>query len=70
MNNVWLLIYITSLYTAIEKENDEIVKLLLTNDKLDINIINISKYVFFNIILNEAFQWYSKWYISMEFKIK
>ena len=26
---------------AVEKENIEIVKLLLTNDKLDINLLNI-----------------------------
>ena len=31
----------SALYLAIEKENIEIVKLLLTNDKLDINILNI-----------------------------
>ena len=30
---------------AIEKENIEIIKLLLTNDKLDINIINILNYI-------------------------
>ena len=31
-------IYKTALYLAVEKENIEIVKLLLANDKLDINI--------------------------------
>ena len=31
-------IFKTALYLAVEKENIEIVKLLLTNDKLDINI--------------------------------
>ena len=31
----------TALYLAVEKENIEIIKLFLTNDKLDINIINI-----------------------------
>ena len=31
----------TALYLAVEKENIEIVKLLLTNDKLDPNILNI-----------------------------
>ena len=40
-NNI---IYKTALYLAVEKENIEIVKLLLTNDKLDINLLNI----FFN----------------------
>lgn len=34
--------YITALYYAVEKGNYEIVKLLLTNKKLDINLINIS----------------------------
>ena len=36
-----MLFYKTALYLAVEKENIEIVKLLLMNDKLDINIINI-----------------------------
>ena len=36
----------TALYLAVEKENIEIVKLLLTNDKLDINLLNI----FFNFL--------------------
>ena len=30
----------TALYSAIEKENTEIVKILLTNDSLDINNLN------------------------------
>ena len=37
-------IYRTALYTAVEKENIEIVKLLLTNEKLDINVLNILFY--------------------------
>ena len=35
----------TALYLAIEKENIEIVKLLLSNEKVDINIINIFKFI-------------------------
>ena len=31
----------TAFYCAVEKGNIEIIKLLLTNDKLDINILNI-----------------------------
>ena len=31
----------TALYAAVDKGNIEMVKLLLTNDKLDINIFNI-----------------------------
>ena len=38
-------IYKTALYLAVEKENIEIIKLLLTNDKLDINLINIFKII-------------------------
>ena len=33
-----LIINLTALFLAVEKENIEIVKLLLTNDKLDINL--------------------------------
>ena len=36
----------TELYLAVEKENIEIVKLLLTNDKLDINVLNVSQFFF------------------------
>lgn len=44
LNNIF---YLTSLYLAVENENIEIIKLLLTNDKLNINILNISnnKYI-------------------------
>ena len=43
---------------AVEKENIEIVKLLLTNEKLDINALNIFQY-FYNI-QNYIFQKNSK----------
>lgn len=40
-------IYYTALFTAINKDNLEIVKLLLDNDKLDINIFRkICKIIF------------------------
>ena len=38
------IIYKTALYLAVEEGNIEIVKLLLTNDKLDINL----GYIFLN----------------------
>ena len=34
-------LYKTALYLAVENENIEIIKLFLTNNKLDINILNI-----------------------------
>ena len=40
-NEIQTYIYKTALFTAVEKENVEIVKLLLTNDKIDVNIIII-----------------------------
>ena len=36
----------TALYLAIEKENIEIVKLLLSNEKIDVNIINIFIFIY------------------------
>ena len=42
------IIYKTALYLAVEEGNIEIVKLLLTNDKLDINL----GYIFLNILYN------------------
>ena len=35
------MIYKAALHFAVEKENIEIIKLLLLNDKLDINLLNI-----------------------------
>ena len=70
-----IIIYKTAFYLAVEKESIEIVKLLLTNDKLDINVLNIFHNfyiifkIFFNIIQNHIFQYYSKSYLSMIFKI-
>ena len=43
--------YKTAFYLAVEKENIEIVKLLLTNEKLDINILNIFN-IFFHKVQN------------------
>ena len=40
-------IHSTALYMAIEKGNIEIVKEILTNDKLDVNIINIFINIYF-----------------------
>ena len=37
-----LLLYKTALYLAVEKKNLKIIKLLLSNDKIDVNIINKS----------------------------
>ena len=50
-----MIFYKTALFLAVEKESIEIVKLLLTNDKLDINIINILNIFFYNI-QNHIFQ--------------
>ena len=61
-------IYKTPLFGAIEKDNIEIVQLLLTNDKLDINFGYIF-IQFFNRIQNYIFQFHSKSYISIKFKI-
>ena len=38
IGNFDIIIYNTALYLAVEKENIEIIKLLLTNDNLDINL--------------------------------
>ena len=80
-----MIFYKTALYLAVEKENIEIVKLLLTNDKLDINLLNILlliilynsklfllitfKILSFNEIQKHIFQFYSKSYLSIKFKI-
>lgn len=76
-NEIIALIYKTALFAAIEKENRKIVKLLLTNDYLDINVRSILldffliklKIVYFNGIQKNIFQFYSKLYVSMKFKI-
>ncbi len=36
-NDIYIKFYKTALYLAVEKENIEIIKLLLANDTLDIN---------------------------------
>ena len=40
-NEILSLFYKTALFTAVEKGNVEIIKLLLANDKIDVNILNI-----------------------------
>ena len=46
LNKVLIYFNKTALCLAVEKENIEIVKLLLSNDKIDVNILNIFKQVF------------------------
>ena len=41
---ILIYLYKTALYLAVEKENPEIIKLLLSNDKIDVNILNILIY--------------------------
>ena len=70
LNHILIDIYETALYTAVKKENIEIVKLLLTNDKIDVNIFNILIYIFqynskihiFNTIKNIMIQLHSQLY--------
>ena len=47
LNEIFTLINKTALYKAVEKQNIEIIKLLLSNDKLDINLLNILIFLFF-----------------------
>ena len=46
----YYLFHKTALFLAIEKENVEIVKFLLCNDKIDVNIIGIFNYIFDKIL--------------------
>ena len=39
--------YKTALYLAVENESIDIIKLLLSNDKIDVNILNILIFFFF-----------------------
>ena len=41
MKFIFLLLYKTPFYLAVEKENIEIIQLLLSNSMLDINILSI-----------------------------
>ena len=43
-------IHITALNIAISLENIDIIKLLISNDKVDINAYSISKLLFFYVI--------------------
>ena len=45
-NEIIKYFYRTALFEAIEKENIVIVKLLLANDKIDVNILNIIFFIF------------------------
>lgn len=44
------------LYAAVEKENYDIVRLLCSNDKLDINLLNKITFFLFNDIYNPIFK--------------
>lgn len=56
-----------ALYVAVEKNNAEIVKLLLTKENINVNFLNIMIF-FFNAIINDIFQIHSKLCYSIQFK--
>ena len=59
-------LYKTALYLAVQKQNIEIIKLLLANNNLNINAHNIL-IIFFYKIQNNIFQSHSKSYFLMTF---
>ena len=61
--------YKSALYLAVGKENIEIVKLLLANEKINVNLAFIFKKLFFYKIENYIFQFNSKLFIFITFKI-
>ena len=50
-NAIYKKIYKTALYCAVEKRNIEIINLLISNDKLDINFLNVLIQIVTNIVL-------------------
>ena len=46
LNKILTKIHQTPLYAAVEKENIEIIKLLLTNENIDANILNIFHHIY------------------------
>lgn len=51
-----LIFYKTAFYTAVEKGNIEMIKILLSSDKIDANILNILNAILFNKISTQMFQ--------------
>lgn len=78
-NEIHRWIYRTTLFYAVGKNDVEIVKLLLTNDKINVNVLNIHtkfyqyhsisrhfmwfQVIFFNYIFNKTIQWNLKIYL-------
>ena len=67
----------TALYFAVEKENIEIVQLLISNNKTDPDVIYILSYYYYKIhnklfycIQYQIIQWNSELNLSMKFNIK
>ena len=76
-NEIIALFNKTALYLAVEKENVEIVKLLISNNKIDPNIICILSYYYykihnksFNYIQHQIIQSHFTTNHSMKFHIK
>ena len=53
----------TALYRAIEKENIEIIKLLLANRNINPNVINISNMIIFIIFKIDCFNDIKEYYL-------
>ena len=66
---LWCNFYVTALFAAVEKGNVEIVKLLLSNDKIDVNAINILIILLFYKVSNSIFELHLNLKNSILFKI-
>lgn len=69
LNEIYFLFHQTALYGAIEENNIEIVKLLLSNEKLNINILNVL-YCFINKINMKIIERNSRLYILNMFEMQ
>ena len=51
LNEIIIMFNRSPFYLAVERENIEIIKLLLTNDKLDVNYLYILFYLFLRFVI-------------------
>lgn len=65
--NVYILFFKTALYEAVENQNYEIVKLLMSNKSIDVNYIGILIISQFIKSHNNFFSHYSKAFLLLHF---
>lgn len=66
LNEILIIFYKTALFAAVKNENIDIVKFLLTNDQIDVNLINkIHLFLFHSVLMTNLIKFINFYSFSL-----